>query len=450
MAVVFVYRGVSQQSSGSDRLISINALRKALGLLLNFYPHLAGQLQINAKTGSRQVVFPSKGALLLQARCDTRLDDLQKFSTLTLAELPSSGNDLLPSLDLSVEAACDHPVFAIQHTRFACGGVSLGVKVLHTLCDAEGFFLLTRHLAEIYRQVASGLADDAISLERPPHITSYLSASDRQADEGSTDISDFVPKYMYEHNDEAPRKPPRSDPPSPSAVVGKVVQFSAEDLKRLKAKAMGDGKNGWVSTFEALSAYLFQVQFQARSKLRETQGEQKKLLSDFLTPVNLRGPDRLALGPVYFPNALTCFSSTFAQDVLLHEPLPAVARLMHELLRSCDADHERKSAQWVAALPDRTKIRNIYHHGPGSLMLSQWSAFDLHTDTHFDTDARGLPISPVLVAPPFTPVSLIDGLGYLVSPRESGIDCYLALEESVWDVLDNEPEFSMYPSSRLN
>jgi hypothetical protein len=72
-------------------------------------------------------------------------------------------------------------------------------------------------------------------------------------------------------------------------------------------------------------------------------------------------------------------------------------------------------------------------------MLSQWNKIDMYRSATFDEGVR-----PSLIAPPFTPISLLDGLGYfLPSPRQGlggdskgDIDVYLALSDDVWAGLD--------------
>ena len=71
-------------------------------------------------------------------------------------------------------------------------------------------------------------------------------------------------------------------------------------------------------------------------------------------------------------------------------------------------------------------------------MISQWNKMDMYTQAVFEEG-----VQPELVVPPFTPISLHDGLGYtLPTPpgngEGGGIDVYLALREGVWKELDVE------------
>ena len=69
-------------------------------------------------------------------------------------------------------------------------------------------------------------------------------------------------------------------------------------------------------------------------------------------------------------------------------------------------------------------------------MISQWNKFDIYVGTAFED-------RPAVVAPPFTPIALINGLGYLLPApdqdlQEEGgaIDLALALDEMLLFNLD--------------
>ena len=69
----------------------------------------------------------------------------------------------------------------------------------------------------------------------------------------------------------------------------------------------------------------------------------------------------------------------------------------------------------------------------------------------FDVDAAGLPINAELVFPPFTFISLVDGLAYIISTEEAlnkqenapdrgdtnvySLDIALALSDPIWELL---------------
>lgn len=173
IAVVFVWR---QPREASAPIISFNLLHTALARLLDFYPHLTGRVYINAKDKNPEIRQLGEGAELHGAVCETAL-----HQDLAPEDMPGQGNALLVKSNSSPECFSNEPILSIQHTRFGCGSVSLGVRVNHTVCDAHGFVQLMEDLAEIYRELhTASLGGMSISLQKAqvqqrPCITSYLS-----------------------------------------------------------------------------------------------------------------------------------------------------------------------------------------------------------------------------------------------------------------------------------
>ena len=480
IAVVFIYSPLL--SRAPQPAIDASRLQQALHRLLDYYPHLTGRLVIDPVMGNRQISRFEAGAQLLLAESAEGLSGLTGRSSgrgtggrLTLADLPGDWNALLsfPPIEagIGVDTDVNVPLFSIQHTRFADGGVALGVCVSHSVCDAEGFFMLVRDLAELYRGLESGRAE--CNLKHPPHVDAYvpevqqkdtpmeppeceaaqfflapkMSEQTETRDEPDNSLADAaeIPKAPTASDDEGPAASTADSPSDP--IIGRVLHFSAEELAVLKMKATGSTPDAWVSTFEALAAHLAQRIYQARVRSREQQGLSKPPSSNFLTPLNWRSPSRLNLPSSYFPNALICAVTTLPPDLLEHESLADVAAAIHALIRSLKPTHAEHIVQWIAAQPEPARIEQRFDYGPGSLMLSQWSGIEMYADMGFNADESGNVQLPVLVAPPFTHISLMDGLGYVLPAQPTraeygnidggpgGVDVNLALAKSVWDSL---------------
>ncbi|KAI0800006.1 transferase [Fomes fomentarius] len=450
VAVVFVY---STDDETSHEIIPADKLQTALSYLLDYCPHLTGRLHIDPTTGTRSIDRLGSGVHLHVAQCTSRLDALVTSSPrgrLTLPDLPDGGNALLPPFEPTLESVCSDrtPILSVQHTRFACGGVALGLRALHTVVDLDAFFLLAHDLAEVYRS-------DVGTLANPPSLNPYLAD---QLDEGmppekretalkfkpqflSVDAAggEVVPEYAKKNSttDEGASPPP---PP----VTGRVMRFYSAQLDRLKAAATDpvDPENGWVSTYDALSALLWMRVYDARVQLKKAQGDKEDARlasSEYLTSVNYCS--HLALPQRYPFNAILMQFTTLSHGALtaadkeasLHE----AARTVHAMTRSMSPDEARATARWVAAQRDKRSVKWEFNGGYGATMVSVWNKFGMYVGMEFD---GGRP--PVLVAPPFTVISCVDGLGYyLPTEKQNGeIDLYLALNEPVWAVLE-EDEF---------
>jgi hypothetical protein len=465
-------------------LIPLDRLRRALALLLDYYPHLTGRFQLNEADHTTEITDLNSGALLLSATCTNTLDDLRRVRPidiqqavdadgddprrLLLSDLPAGGNALLAPFDPSPEAVYRDPIFAIQHTRFACGSVSLGIRLPHAVCDSDGFFQLVRDLAELYR----GLGTDSSSsscLAQPPNIRSFMSELTLMAVEERQHALEITPSFLGLKQDVSMQSSDAasSNASQPPHVAGRVLRFGCHELGALKAHAADADGRGWVSTFEALAAHLYQRVYVARVKLLlQNAAKSTATLSSnpnggFLTPVNWRTADRLNLAPRYFANAILCPHFSLPHDVLLHATLSTIARAVHNHLAMPTKEDVHRTLRWVAAQPDKSRVTLGFNPENGGFMISQWCKFDMYGSTVFDQDPKGQPIHAALVAPPFTSISLIDGLGYLVAtPQQatrrstdesttsgsspSAIDVYLALSEPVWKTLDDDLEFRKF------
>eukprot|EP01102_Stenamoeba_stenopodia_P015148 TRINITY_DN5133_c0_g1_i1.p1 TRINITY_DN5133_c0_g1~~TRINITY_DN5133_c0_g1_i1.p1 ORF type:complete len:565 (-),score=113.22 TRINITY_DN5133_c0_g1_i1:1816-3510(-) len=495
IAVVFCYRQHQQTDSEKQHtIIPIERFRRALALLLDNYPHLTGRF---AQGSSNEPMIDrlGTGVDLLEASCDARLDSFSSSPTsrLVVTDLPGEGNALFAPFDISFEASFEQPIMTIQHTRFACGGVTLGVRVHHRVCDAEGFFQLVRDLAELYRGIPSSNDNNSSTTIEPqlsrglPHIRSLMSESgfDKMTPEERQEASKHdsklfelfvIPQQQQEpsssesstatfklHSDE-----PTSD--SPPKNVGRILRVSASELNALKAQASSPTEgtdstsgDGWISTFDALTAHLYQRIYIARvehdKRTRPADSKPATIHGDLLTPINWREASRLNFPPRYFPNASIAISFTLDRETLINAPLSRLAKIVHEAVRSTSREEVLSSLRWIAAQPDKSRIIFKGFHFPGGgFMVSQWYRFGMYVGMEFDD---GVP--PCLVAPPFTFVSSVDGLAYYLSTEEQlntltnnnslnnnnnaimsndcAIDVGLSLEESIWEILDQDPLF---------
>lgn len=433
VVVLFVYE---------DKQLQWRRLQRAIECVLDYYPHLTGRLVLH-KNGIREIDALGTGAEFVLAESKKRLEDFHGNDRLGLLDLPDAGNALLPPLNMAPDAVFTNALLTIQHTRFACGSVALGVRLPHTLCDAVGFFQFVQDLAELYRNEGRGLST-------PPFIQSFYSEL--------TNISDVEKKQNQQVK---PRSlilsyqaPISSEFQSSSApITGRVMRFSAHELESLKTCAT-DSSKGWVTTYEALAAHLWQSVYRARMRLHSSalapnSTSPEELHTDFLTPFNWRPKDRLNLPEKYFGNALSTPCIAPPHNTLAHATLSEVTSLLHDLLREQKREEQDLTLRWIMSQPDLTQIQGTFRYGNGGIMISEWSKFNMY-DIAFDNDEANKPISPILVTTPFTPISLMDGLGYFLPTKEASrsIDVNLALIDPLWSILDSDPDFRRFrPSS---
>eukprot|EP01117_Protostelium_nocturnum_P015678 TRINITY_DN6099_c0_g1_i2.p1 TRINITY_DN6099_c0_g1~~TRINITY_DN6099_c0_g1_i2.p1 ORF type:complete len:303 (+),score=91.90 TRINITY_DN6099_c0_g1_i2:643-1551(+) len=300
-------------------------------------------------------------------------------------------------------------------------------------------FQFIGNLAELYRGLESS---NSPKLMKVPHIRSYLSDSNSIKESERKESLEHNPSLFHLHpaavesNESNPEAKPTEVPPK---VVGKILRFTGQKLEELKAHATDPNGGSWVSTFDSLCALLYQRVYQARIKYY---ANKKDSLSppEFLTPVNLRAQDRLSELPSnYFPNALICHFTTLSHETLGNSPLWKVAKDIHELVRSglISEQEAKKTLRWIEAQPDKGRVRMNFKGGNGSMMISSWAKFDMYV--RFEE-------KPTLVSTPFTPISLIDGLGYILSTdsEDGSIDVNLALSEPLWEILEEDEQLRRF------
>ncbi|GAA6036836.1 hypothetical protein JCM8097_006305 [Rhodosporidiobolus ruineniae] len=404
ISVVYIYQ----------HAIDIDRLEGAVSVLLDHYPHLTGGLQVNPDTHEPSVGRLEDGMRFFTARASENLD---LPPNVVVTDLLKGGNLFLPPFDPSFERVTQDPVFGIQHTTFPDGSTTLGIRVHHIICDAAGFFQLVRDLSEIY---------DTGTLSQEPHCESYLAGVDL-TDEERKEALAYDPPY---HSLDAP---PQSFAAPDDVVSGRVYHLTPSILNNLqKAASSADLK---ATQWESLCALLYQEIYRARRQLGQVNA------THFLTSVNVRPSYRLNLPPRYFPNALHLPYLSLPPDDLASAPLPSVAAAMHASFRSIDRDVSVKSTRWIATVEDKSRIGGAYPWSKTGLMSSAWSGFDIYRGVEFGA-AKGE--KPILVAPPFTPISLMNGLYYTFSRRDdNGLTLVISLCENVWAELDKEASSSV-------
>lgn len=452
VAVAFLYKA---DQNGSE-CISLDRFTPALERLLDYYPHLTGRLNLETSDKSYTLKELGAGITLVSAECNQPLSFFHSSTVtpITLADLPEGGNTLFAPFDF-VDGIFRDPVMTVQHTRFqGCGSVFIGVRILHKLCDADGIFQVVRDLAEIYRKMGDGANQP--ELDKKPTIVPWLaevSASTMKQEEVEKALK-FQPELFYlekpvvEASGDIVLFPSEetaaSRPPPP--VTGRFMRFSGPELAALKQLATEPDGKSWVSTFEALTAHLYQRVHVARLELRRRDPLQAPLSPpDFLTPVNIRS--RLPLPPKYFGNALITTFIQPSSETVARAPLWEIAKLIHEMTRtpgSNDKTELENSHKWIALQPDKSIIRQGFRFGNGCFMASQWNKVDVFEGTTFDS-------RPILVSSPFTVISLVDGLVYYLATEEQGtekdtgaIDVNMSLSDPLWAILDKDPEFRRF------
>ncbi|KAL0285292.1 UNVERIFIED_CONTAM: Taxadien-5-alpha-ol O-acetyltransferase [Sesamum calycinum] len=177
------------QSKGlKSRLESVvQILKDALRRVLVPYYPFTGRLR-ETKNGKLEVFFgPDQGALLVEAHSDVALADLGDLSVPNPAWIK-----LIYRFPNEEEyKVVDMPLVIAQVTKFSCGGLSLGLRICHCLCDGLGAMQFLSAWAETAK--AGSLVvnpkpcwDREIFLPRDPPKIAFSHTEFKRIDEGST------------------------------------------------------------------------------------------------------------------------------------------------------------------------------------------------------------------------------------------------------------------------
>lgn len=145
---VFVYQSNNEPPPDSTNLpvICPVRLKHSLERLLDFYPQLTGRFAINPNDRTPEIHHLGSGVLLRAAECARSLQSFKPLSDsrsnnendsrITILDLPGEGSSLWCPFDITSDAISTNPILTVQHTTFACGSVSLGVRIHHWACDS--------------------------------------------------------------------------------------------------------------------------------------------------------------------------------------------------------------------------------------------------------------------------------------------------------------------------
>lgn len=292
-----------------------------------------------------------------------------------------------------------------------------------------------------------GTADVLERLDDTPNTIPYMSGFSPSA-ETVDEIMRFQPQLFKLNTSAAESEVNPAEYPSGWAieaddeerigakVTGRVFTISALTLARIKSMATGpEADDTWISTFEALSAFLYQTIFRARHRIHHRTSR-----ADFLTSFNARR--RLGLSDRYFGNMPICVTTHLEPAELEQWPLWRVARHLHDLIRdpSTDGQSVRSTLEWIQVQPNKRRVMQDFLLGSGSFMTAQWSGFDVYGAV-FD-------VEPTVVGEPFTATNLVDGL-LKVLPSEDrtsedakrALSCNLSLAVDVWQELEQDEVF---------
>ncbi|KAF3796780.1 Shikimate O-hydroxycinnamoyltransferase [Nymphaea thermarum] len=308
-------------------------IKLALAKALTYYPVLAGKL-----SGQPPVVVldDEAGAPVSEMSVEGNLEDFLPFK---------------PTPELSMlhpYTQETNPLLMIQLTRFACGGLVLGLCANHVVADGQSMsnFYVTWSQLIMEKEVSS----------IPTHSRSVLRPRD-------------PPMPEYPHQDmEFSMSPPSDDQPPEfyeGAIENVQVHYSYDFIMKLKERL--ETKH---STFECLLSHLWK-------KVTAARGLDDQVITRARVSVN--GRPRLGVSGDYFGNlVLTAFPAAKVKD-LVQEDVGYGARLIKEAVGQTGSEY----FQSFLDFGELNKDKELYPSAvPGSLStdleVDSWLGFQFH------------------------------------------------------------------------
>jgi hypothetical protein len=315
------------------------------------------------------------------------------------------------------------PVFLLQ-ANFIKGGLILTSACMHNALDMNGQGQVIRLLAQALR--GKGFSQTQIqegNVDRR-EVISLLAPGDKllahEMVRGPSSISN--PAFGG------------SSTPAP----WKLFNFPYQKLIKLKEEASQECSAGtepsWVSTNDALTAFLWQRSLVARSGRLGKDAE-----STLVRAANARRIFDPRIPEAYMGHCVACSFTTGPVQKVAGEPLFVAARSVRKSLREIDDYHVRSMASTLKSLEDKTTFNYGAKFNPDTdLMVSSWAELGLYQQS----------FGPLLGKPEFIRRPLLaqlQSLVYLMPRAEDGsIAVAMSMMEEDAQALVEDPLWASY------
>ncbi|CAH9098769.1 unnamed protein product [Cuscuta europaea] len=337
--------------SNQKPVVMNNTLKEALAhVLVPYYP-FSGRLR-EAGNGKLEVFFgPNQGAILVEAHSQMSLEDL---GDLTVPN-PDWKTLVYSFPNEEQYKVIDMPLLIAQVTRFNCGGLSLGLRICHCLCDGVGAMQFLNAWAATCREGGSFILspkpywDREFFRARDPPKFEYPHAEFWRIDDGSS-----LTRSLWEAK--------------PLQKCYRVTREYQAVVKSL-ARPAGDSTT---TTFDAMAAHVWRSWVQA---LGVTPLDyQLRLTFAVNARQKLKNPP---LREGFYGNALAVACATSTVAGLHNGPLTETTRLVREARLAVSEEYLRSTIDYIEV--DRPRRLEF----GGKLSITQWTRFSLYESADF-------------------------------------------------------------------
>ena len=314
---------------------------------------------------------------------------------------------------------------SVQVTRFACGGVVLGLSAFHCLMDAQS---AATFLGEWGRQCAalkSGQTPAAMA--NPPVFDRSFMTDGMEAALTQRPIKEHIFRIL-----DGPAPPTAAAPPAgwvPPHVVGRVYYFPRTELEAMRRAAQGEASE--ISVHDALFSHMNAVIGAATG----TVSEEAALVCQAMN-------GRKALGQPHFFGSCAFWLNYRSNHAAVQASLPATAAAVHHSHASPDRTDLLAHNGYMGSAPTTAHAQLQARITTRDYHVASWRNCGMY-DVDFGSGR------PALMGPASNAHAryVIFTDGPKGTEGEGGVDVWLALEDEHWKRMVEQGRLHKYATS---
>ncbi|ESQ54262.1 hypothetical protein EUTSA_v10027408mg [Eutrema salsugineum] len=410
-ATIHVYK--ANEKNQNDPVL---LLRKALSEFLVYYYPLSGKLMRRESDRKLQIAFLGEGVPFEAATASLDLSSLNYMEYVD----EQIALRLVPEIEIDYESnVCYHPL-ALQVTKFACGGFTMGIALTHVVCDGFGAAQVIRALTDLaagksepsvipvwQRELLVGKIDNEPAKVHGSHIAGLLATS----------------PYF-----------PTTD------MVTEIINIPAANIKRLKDSLMRESEflKENFTTYEVLSSCMWK----ARSRALKLNPDGFTVLG---TAVSFRHVIDPPLPQGFYGNAYVDVYIELTVRELEEASISDIAQRVKESKKTAydKAYREEELKNMERLMRDDVKFEG---ERDGILLLSDWRNTGLFESTDFGwnepvnlvplTERRSAEHTWLIMRPPKLDPSMEGGVRVIITmPRDAIVEFKQEMDSMIMNKL---------------
>ncbi|KAF4360596.1 hypothetical protein F8388_017622 [Cannabis sativa] len=333
---IYFYRPPQDWVKLGDKIAA--TLKQSLSrALVPFYP-LAGRLRRLPSGNRLELNCNAEGVEFVEAECNLKLDELGDLSC--SSEHNYHDLHLTPLVDYT-RPIHELPLLLAQLTRFACGGVSLGLTISHAVVDGPSAL----HFISEWASLSRGEPIKTMPfLDREFLIREV---DDGDVSDGELSCLDHFP-LLIEKSDNLEEKKKEVTP-----AFLKVTKEQLEKLKRLANKGRVSETRPY-SRYEMLAAHIWRCACKAR---KHSSPEQPTALA---ICVDVRSRIEPPLPSAYFGNASFDVKALSSSGELLSNPLGFAAGKIRETVEKVTNEYIWSNLKYLKNQKDLRLFQDLH------------------------------------------------------------------------------------------